>query len=120
MEGPTTTGANTNVRRVCPATLNPLPPESQVAACSCVFVCNEAAKAEAPQPSVPIPLWPQYKLTWLGQALPDYTWIRIGPTEHWMERMVDSMTKMPARNVAKKSCDKFRRGLSVPVWARTE
>ena len=111
-----------------PAKLEQLTPQScwkedpeiegvEPSALATVFVeVKKNENTEKPDTCVPIPLWPQYKMTWIGQAC-DLTWITVSSSEHWVARMVDSLTNMDKRVVARKTVDRFRSGLKVPVWA---
>ena len=111
-----------------PAKLQQLTPQScwkedpeiegvEPSALATVFVeVKKNENTDKPDTCVPIPLWPQYKMTWIGQAC-DLTWITVSSSEHWVARMVDSLTNMDKRVVARKTVDRFRSGLKVPVWA---
>ena len=72
-------------------------------------------KVEAP---LPVPLWPQYSLTWKGEPIKDQKWITVAAKEYWLVRLCDSMTNMSYKEVVKKVVDKFSVGLSDPSLVR--
>ena len=91
--------------------LEALSPEKLDGKCTCVFV--ELAPGSKIG-SLPIPLWPQYELTWHGRLRPQHTWITWAYAEHWLVRIVETVTKRSVREVAKRSLERFRRGLNAP------
>ena len=68
--------------------------------------------------AVPVPLWPQYSLTWKGEPIQGQKWITVGSKEYWLVRLCDSMTNMAYKDVVKKVVDKFSVGLSDPSLVR--
>ena len=103
--------------------LVPLMPDSHAHDFPCVLALPQSAKRKrtikqkviAP---LPVPLWPQYSLTWKCEPIEGQKWITVGAKEHWLVRLCDSMTNMSYKEVVKKVVDKFSVGLSDPTLVR--
>ena len=53
---------------------------------------EQKKSAQGPSPSTPIPLWPQYKMSRVGQELDEMTWTCISNSEPWVRHLVYCMT----------------------------
>jgi hypothetical protein len=68
----------------------------------CIFVDNGKIR-------VPVPLWSQYTVTWIGADVEASRWIMVGNYERWVCSLVDVVTNSSVRRVAKSFLDRVRK-----------
>ena len=82
----------------------------------CVFVTPHTAHAkQATELQVPIPLWCQYSVSKGKTKFQDDKFLSVSTDEHWLVRLVDSLTNQSVRTLAKKFVDSFRREFNAAV-----
>jgi len=67
------------------------------------------------KPQLPIPMWPQYTVVWGAFHFGDAKFLSVGSDEHWLVRLIDELSSVKVRTVAKKFVDQFRREFNAQV-----